>query len=261
MNPIETSIKKKIQSNGVQLKDWNIQINYGIKTGFNDAFIISKEKKDELIAADPKSAEIIRPILRGRDIKRYEHTFADLWLINTHNGIKSKNILPINIEDYPAIKDHLDNFYSKLEKRADKGDTPYNLRNCVYMDDFSKQKIVYREISDEMNACLIEDEVYVNNKCYIITGEHLEHLICVLNSKLFNKITLQCANSTGGKGRDFLNTVTVSKPDTNSKLCELYTEMISLPADKQLELSNQIDHEVCLLYGLSDEEITYIDNL
>lgn len=63
MNPIETSIKKKIQSNGVQLKDWNIQINYGIKTGFNDAFIISKEKKDELIAADPKSAEIIRPLI------------------------------------------------------------------------------------------------------------------------------------------------------------------------------------------------------
>ena len=261
LSSIEQSIKQKICNVGTPLSKWNLSIYRGILTGFNEAFIVSGEIKDALINSDPKSAEIIRPILRDRDIKRYEHTFADLWLINTHNGIKSKNIPPINIEDYPAIKDHLDNFYSKLEKRADKGDTPYNLRNCVYMDDFSKQKIVYREISDEMNACLIEDEVYVNNKCYIITGEHLEHLICVLNSKLFNKITLQCANSTGGKGRDFLNTVTVSKPDTNSKLCELYTEMISLPADKQLELSNQIDHEVCLLYGLSDEEITYIDNL
>ena len=271
MNPIETSIKKKIQSNGVQLKDWNIQINYGIKTGFNDAFIISKEKKDELIAADPKSAEIIRPILRGRDIKRYSFSYADLWLIAT---FPSKHY---NIDDYPAVKEHLLSFgIERLEQtgkthsicgetvKARKKTTNkwFETQDSIsYWDDFSKQKIVYREISDEMNACLIEDEVYVNNKCYIITGEHLEHLICVLNSKLFNKITLQCANSTGGKGRDFLNTVTVSKPDTNSKLCELYTEMISLPADKQLELSNQIDHEVCLLYGLSDEEITYIDNL
>ena len=81
-----------------------------------------------------------------------------------------------------------------LSNRTDKGDTPYNLRNCVYMDDFSKQKIVYREISEEMDACIINEEVYVNNKCYIITGEHLEYLICVLNSKLFNRIILQSAN-------------------------------------------------------------------
>lgn len=112
--------------------------------------------------------------MRGRDIKRYGYTFADLWLINTHNGVKSKKIPPVNINDYPAVKAHLDIFYDKLKKRADKGDTPYNLRNCVYMDDFSKQKIIYREISDEMNACMVNEEVYVNNKCYIITGEWLE---------------------------------------------------------------------------------------
>ena len=139
-----------MRTQGVPLSEWNLSINYGIKTGFNDAFIISTEKKDELIAADPKSAEIIRPILRGRDIKRYNYSFANLWLINVHNGVKNKKIPPISINDYPAIKAHLDQFYSKLAKRADKGDTPYNLRNCVYMNEFSKQKIVYREISDAM---------------------------------------------------------------------------------------------------------------
>ena len=195
--------------------------------------------------------------MRGRDIKRYSFSYADLWLIAT---FPSKHY---NIDDYPAIKEHLLSFgIERLEQtgkthsicgetvKARKKTTNkwFETQDSIsYWDDFSKQKIVYREISDD--------------KCYIITGEHLEHLICVLNSKLFNKITLQCANSTGGKGRDFLNTVTVSKPDTNSKLCELYTEMISLPADKQLELSNQIDHEVFLLYGLSDDEITYIDKL
>ena len=271
LSSIEQSIKQKICNVGTPLSKWNLSIYRGILTGFNEAFIVSGEIKDALINSDPKSAEIIRPILRGRDIKRYSFSYADLWLIAT---FPSKHY---NIDDYPAIKEHLLSFgIERLEQtgkthsicgetvKARKKTTNkwFETQDSIsYWDDFSKQKIVYREISDEMNACLIEDEVYVNNKCYIITGEHLEHLICVLNSKLFNKITLQCVNSTGGKGRDFLNTVTVSKPDTNSKLCELYTEMISLPADKQLELSNQIDHEVCLLYGLSDEEITYIDNL
>ena len=133
LSPIETDIKSKIESIGTPLKDWNIKIYRGILTGFNEAFIINGAKKDELIAADPKSAEIIRPILRGRDIKRYEYTFADLWVIAAHNGVKSQNIPPVNIEDYPAIKQHLDQYYEKLANRADKGDTPYNLRNCVYM--------------------------------------------------------------------------------------------------------------------------------
>ena len=145
LSSIEQSIKKKIDELGTPLSEWEVSINYGIKTGFNDAFIIDGAKRAELIAADPKSAEIIRPILRGRDIKRYGYTFADLWIINVHNGVKEKGIPRIHIGDYPAIKAHLDNFYEKLVKRADKGDTPYNLRNCAYMDDFSKQKIVYAE--------------------------------------------------------------------------------------------------------------------
>jgi methylase of polypeptide subunit release factors len=136
LSPIEQRIKAKIEAVGTPLKDWDIQIYRGILTGYNEAFIIDGKKKDELIAEDPKSAEIIRPILRGRDIKRYGYEFADLWLINTHNGIKEKGIKPINIEDYPAIKKHLDKYYPKLEKRADKGDTPYNLRHCAYMEDF-----------------------------------------------------------------------------------------------------------------------------
>ncbi|MGV4511182.1 Eco57I restriction-modification methylase domain-containing protein, partial [Ornithobacterium rhinotracheale] len=145
LSPIEQQIKSKIEKIGIPLKDWDVQINYGIKTGYNDAFIISGSKKDEILAnckteeERKKTAEIIRPILRGRDIKRYGYDFADLWLINTHNGIKEKGIKPINIDDYPAIKKHLDQYWSRLEKRADQGVTPYNLRNCAYMEDFYKQ--------------------------------------------------------------------------------------------------------------------------
>ena len=141
LSPVEQSIKMKVEAIGVPLKDWrDIQINYGVKTGFNEAFVIDGQKREELIKEDPKSAEIIRPILRGRDIKRYGYEFANLWLINTHNGVKEKNIKAIDVEDYPAVKKHLDKFYPELEKRQDKGYTPYNLRNCAYID--NKQRLV-----------------------------------------------------------------------------------------------------------------------
>ena len=131
LNPIEQSIKNKIESIGTPLKDWDVNIYRGVLTGLNEAFIIDGAKKDELIAKDPKSAEIIRPILRGRDIQRYSYNFADKWIINTHNGSKTQKRIDIN--EYPAIKEHLDNYYDKLVKRDDQGDTPYNLRCCAYM--------------------------------------------------------------------------------------------------------------------------------
>ena len=144
LSPIEQSIKRKIESVGTPLKDWDIQINYGIKTGFNDAFIINTEKRNEILdncsseEERTKTAELIRPILRGRDIKRYGYDWANLWLINTHNGIKG--VKPrIDVNDYPAVKTHLDQYWDKISKRADKGDTPYNLRNCAYLDDFFKR--------------------------------------------------------------------------------------------------------------------------
>ena len=191
LSPIEQSIKHKIEAAGTPLKDWDINIYRGILTGYNEAFIIDGKKKDELIAEDAKSADIIRPILRGRDIKRYGYEFADLWLINVHNGIKEKGEKPINIEEYPAIKKHLDSFYSQLEKRTDKGDTLYNLRNCAYMDDFYKQKIVWAELARTGNSFTIDDKGYLlGNTGYImVIKDGFEkklsyfYLVAILNSK------------------------------------------------------------------------------
>ncbi|MDR2972665.1 MAG: hypothetical protein LBU83_12190 [Bacteroidales bacterium] len=98
------------------MKDWDIQINYGIKTGFNEAFIIDGEKRKELIEQDPKSEDIIRPLLRGRDIKRYGYEFADLYLITTFPSLK------INIEKYPTVKQHLLSFgYNRLKQTGEQG--------------------------------------------------------------------------------------------------------------------------------------------
>ena len=148
LSPIEQSIKKKIEAVGTPLKDWDINIYRGVLTGCNEAFIIDTAKRDEIISncqtedERKRTAELIRPILRGRDIKRYGYVENGLFLINTHNGIRGK--LPrIDINDYPAVKAHLDRYWDKISARTDKGDTPYNLRNCAYLEDFSKPKIMY----------------------------------------------------------------------------------------------------------------------
>jgi hypothetical protein len=185
LSPIEQTIKKKIEKIGMPLKDWDISINYGIKTGCNEAFIINKIKRDELIAKDSKSAELIRPILRGRDIERYKSNFADLYIINAHNGIPDKKIPPIDIKNFPAVKEHLDKYWEKIKDRDDHGVTPYNLRSCAYMHEFSKQKIIYPNMTKYMPFFLDNEGYYTNQKCFIITGEKLAYLTAFFNSNIF----------------------------------------------------------------------------
>ena len=188
LSDIERSIKTKIQAIGVPLREWDIQINYGIKTGFNEAFIIDSVKRDEIlktcqsIEERDRTAELIRPILRGRDIRRYGYEWADLWLINTHNGVKD-SLERIKVEDYPAIKLHLDYYWDKIESRADKGDTPYNLRNCAYVDEFSKPKIVWGNLNTKGSYALAPEDMFINAPaCMIVPGS--PYLLAMLNSKV-----------------------------------------------------------------------------
>ena len=252
LSPIERSIKEKIERVGKPLKDWDINIYRGVLTGCNEAFIISGAKKDELIAADPKSAEIIRPILLGKDIKRYWYTFADKWLINVHNGIREKGVLPVDIRNYPAIKKHLDSYWDTIKVRADQGNTPYNLRNCAYLKDFSKQKIVYREIGLAMDACLVSHKYFINNKLYMITGEKLEYLLAFFNSKLFN-ILFESTNVTGGKGTDFLSKVNIIVPTVvqENAIKRLLTPRV---------LEDKINQFFYNIYGLTDDETYTLEN-
>lgn len=205
LSPIEQSIKRKIEAVSIPLKDWNISINYGIKTGCNEAFIIDGETKDALIAQDPKSAEIIRPILRGRDIKRYSYDFADKYIILASFG--SHEYLE---EKYPAIYNHLLTYKSKLEQRGQcrymangkpnpKGKYPGqhhwleldNNPRQNYLDDFSKPKIVYSETNDSKNTKIaFDDKKYLTDKtCFVIIGETDEitkHVYSILKTKVFS---------------------------------------------------------------------------
>ena len=130
ISKIEQRIKNKIENAGIRLSDWDIEINYGIKTGYNEAFIISNEERERLLtscATDKErelTDELIRPILRGKDIKKYLPSVNKVWLLNVHNGVTSSGIKPIAIKDYPTIKNYHDQFWDKLSIRSDRGVTP-----------------------------------------------------------------------------------------------------------------------------------------
>lgn len=189
------NIKKRIEAVGTPLKDWNISIYRGILTGFNEAFIIDGKKKEELIAKDPKSAEIIKPILRGRDIKRYQANFADLWLIATFPALK------IDIDNYPAVKEYLEGFLPKIKQtgesfinkdgkkeksRKKTGNQWFETQDQIsYYKEFDKEKIIYPNMTSLLPFCYETGGFLTNQKCFILTGESLKYLASFLNSNLF----------------------------------------------------------------------------
>lgn len=267
LSSVEQNIKRKVEKIGVPLKDWNIQINYGVKTGFNDAFIISTETKNKILnnclskEERTKTEEIIRPILRGRDIKRYGYNWANLWLINTHNGVKGK-FPRVNIEDYPALKDYLDLHWDKISKRTDKGDTPYNLRNCAYLSDFDKPKIMYPNMTQFMPFYYDEKGFYQNDKSFMIVGDKIAFLVAFLNSSLFRYCFTNNFPSLGEKGREvrkiFMDKIPVLQvsDEENSKFIPIIKD---IQTEYTKEKAKKIDKMIFELYGLFDDEIKIIE--
>lgn len=263
-------IKAKIEPQGIKIKDWDIDINYGIKTGFNEAFILDETKKNELVNLDPKSIEILKPMLRGRDIGKYTINFEKLWLINTHNGLKSDNINPIDINNYPVIKSHLDQYIVKLTKRSDKGTTPYNLRNCAYLKEFDKPKIIYPNMTKFLPFSYDEKQhYYTNQKCYIITGVHLKYLVGFLNSQLFKFCFEENFPELQGNTRELnkviFNEIPVKVPTSEQEqpFKELVDKILLLKEENQkadtTELEQEIDVLVYQLYNLTYEEVLIVD--
>jgi adenine-specific DNA-methyltransferase len=262
LSPIELNIKRKIEDVGTPLKDWNIQIYRGILTGCNDAFIIPSKKRNEILDncrtedERQRTIELIQPILRGRDIKQYGYKWGNMWLINTHNGIKGE--LPrINIENYPAVKDHLDKYWNKIRDRTDQGDTPYNLRNCAYMDDFNKPKIIYPNMTKYMPFVYDDMKFMTNQKCFIITGDKIAFLTAFLNSSLFKYCFRNSFPELQGGTRElskiFFNKIPVLK--INDAVEVKFRSMIKDIQDAYTDRkATEIDAKIFDLYNLSEEE-------
>jgi len=270
-------LKEKIKTKGVLLGDWNIQINYGIKTGYNKAFIIDGKTKNELIAKDKRNAEIIKPILRGRDLRKHGYRFANLFLINSHNGIKELKIKRIDvIKDYPVIFAYLSQFKKDLIKRQDKGDHWSNLRNCTYFPEFENPKVIYPETIVRRNEFSIDTTgMYLDKTCFMITGESLCYLNAVLTSKLMEWYLESELRSLGKKSiqysKQYIENIPVPKISEPAQRpfialvnrilaiakSEDYQTNESMQAEIK-ELENQIDQMVYALYGLTAAEIAIV---
>ncbi|EOJ0436471.1 class I SAM-dependent DNA methyltransferase [Campylobacter coli] len=279
-----SALKAKTERIGTPLKEWQgLNIYRGILTGYNEAFIITTEKRNEILAnckdeaEKERTAKLIRKMLRGRDIKRYSYEWAGLWVINTHNGYKNQNgekVEAINIKHYPSLKKHFDEFYPQLEKRADKGLTPYNLRNCAYIEEFEKEKIVY--------PCIMAKEPYFSYEtsfafamapANIITSNSdiLKYILAFLNSDFIYLMLRKFYMGGGIEGE--LKTNNLEKlpiPKINSKNQKLADELINLvdeilkakEQDKNAntqELENKINSLVYKLYNLTEDEIKIIE--
>ncbi len=271
LTPKEMIIKEKIERVGTPLKDWDVNINYGIKTGYNTAFIIDTQTKDQLVAQDPKSAEILKPILRGKDIKRYQAEWAGKWLVATHNGYKvakGERIPKIDINDYPAVKDWLDSHWKKVEKRYDQGDTPYNLRNCAYWKEFEKEKIIYPNMTKYLPFIYDNQEHYfINDKAFILTGSNLKFLVGYLNSSMGHYFIRQkCAELQGGTRelrKNYMETIPIPTLPSASQqpfidLADTILAKKSAGEDTSAEEA-EIDLMVYKLYELTYEEVKIID--
>lgn len=254
LSPIEQSIKKKIEAVGTPLKDWDINIYRGVLTGCNEAFIIDSQKRDEILAncqtedERKRTAELIRPILRGRDIKRYGYVDNGLYLINTHNGVRGR-IPRIKIEDYPAVKAHLDQYWDRIATRADKGDTPYNLRNCAYLEDFSRPKIVYPETTQGAYFAFDDKGLYIDKTCFMLIADDAEYLQHTLSSRLFEFAYKRIFSSVelGEHGYQYNKHALVKLPIIKPERFFRF--------DK-----NDIDTQIYELYEITNEEVREIES-
>lgn len=271
LNPNEQSIKNKIDKNGIPLKNWDAQISRGLVTGLNDAFIINNKKREELIQNDPNSVDLIRPLLRGQDIVRYNNNFSDLYIIIAYYG--SYKILK---EQYPAIYSHLSEYESRLRNRAqvkrkpnrtvdlngpfpgqhhwielDNNLTVENLK--VYQD----KKIIWPDIAKYPRFSIAEENYFINNTCYMIAGAPLE-IIGFLNSKITSWYVPTIASDLGKSVRyrkQYIEQIPVPDYEKNTKL---YNKIKNYIKNNQFD---KIDEILFEYYGFTKEEINYIQAL
>ena len=276
LSDIERSIKSKVETVGLPLREWDVQIYRGILTGYNEAFIISSKKRDEILAncADEeereRTASLIRPILRGRDIKRYDYEFAHQYIIAT---FPSKQY---NIDDYQALREFLLSFGmermeqtgkeyiingEKVKSRKKTNNKWFETQDSIsYWDDLSKTKIVWIELSDESKFAICEDLVPLNT-VFFLTGSNLYHILGLLNSKLVHWYFTNCLGTSSGAGTNRWLKYTIEQlplvPYSDDSLSQMVIERLSPEAEIN-KCERQIDAYICELYKLSPDEMSFI---
>ena len=272
LSPIEQSIKAKIEKIGTPLKDWDINIYRGVLTGFNDAFIISGEKRKEILAncksvdERKRTDDLIRPILRGRDIKRYSYEYADLYLIAT---FPAKHY---DIEKYPAVKDYLLSFGmerleqtgkehtikgEKIKARKKTNNKWFETQDSIsYWDEFNKPKIVWGNLNLSATYTLAPAGMMINAPATMIVPAS-ESLLCILNSKIADYYIRNLGVTRNGGYFEYKPMFIEQLPvpqNIDEKTFEEFSK-------KELNNEEEIDRKIYELYGLTDEEIQFLEKM
>lgn len=284
-------IYHKISEKGTPLSEWDLKINFGIKTGYNEAFLIDEDTKNRLIKEDKSASKVIKKLIRGREVEKYEAHFQNTYLIFLPKGYTIKRNLPKtnphhvaeppprygNMEysdawnwlqdNYPSIARYLSSFKSSAEKRQDKGDYWWELRACDYYDDFEKPKLIWKRIGSKLRFCYDESGTYTLDSTCIATGKHLKYLVGVLNSKLIEHELNRFAPKTG-TGDLIISVQALSPlqiPIPNEKEEKLMNNLVDkIIVAKQAgkdssKLEKEVDELVYELYGISEAERKLIE--
>jgi len=281
------NLKTKIEKIGIPLKNWDVRICFGIKTGFNKAFIIDTVTKEKLCKENPKSAEIIKLILRGRDISKYHYKWAGLWIIKIESGWTNRNRGKEEPEYffkkyYPSVYHHLISYKDVKGKgkglfnRDDQGGYWWELRDCAYYSEFEKEKILYQEISYESSFSWDNNKMFVNQTGYIISNTN-KYVLSLLNSKLINDY-FRLISQTLGTGayrwiKQYVEQIPIPKISSTEQkpFIEIVDCILAITKDKDYlknpkmqtkakEYEYQIDQMVYKLYSLTDDEIEIVEN-
>ncbi|MCJ7737000.1 MAG: Eco57I restriction-modification methylase domain-containing protein, partial [Anaerolineae bacterium] len=279
-SPAVQALVEKTRKSATPLKAYAGPPFFGIKTGLNKAFIVGRETRDRLVASDPRNADIIRPVVGGRDVRRYSIEFKSKYLIWTYIGVP--------IRHFPAVFDHLHQYKGQLQKRSDQGDHWWELRACDYYDRFSWPKIMYPDIATSCRFVVDREGYLGTNTTYFIPGDDL-YLLGILNSALGNFYLAEaCAGLEGGgttylrffgqymeafpvRTIDFDDPSDVARHDRmvalvermlarHNQLADAKTPQTNNVLQQQIEVTDRaIDTLVYELYELTDEEIAIVE--
>ena len=259
--PKLVKLQRKLESSGKTLEEFQTKIRLGIATGSNEAFLIDEDQKREFCEKNPVNAEIIKPVLRGRDISRYSYILPGQYILLSKNGV--------NLErDYPDIHEHLDSFGDKFKNRGAQGQHWTNLRACSFYDDFKKEKIVWIELSDLGRFALCNEEIYLLNSAYFLlspSGIDSKFLLGILNSSTI-RFYLSLVAETSGMGTSrWINNYVKEFPipvvahEQQTEIIEIVNQILDAkhtsPDTDTSELEKEIDHLVYALYDLTDDEV------
>ena len=263
--PKLVELQKKLEASGKTLEELNTKIRLGIATGSNEAFLIDEDQKREFYEKNPINTEIIKPILRGRDISRYSYTLPKQYVLLTKNGV--------NVErDYPDIYEYLDSFGDKFKNRGAQGQHWTNLRACSFYDDFKKEKIVWIELSDLGRFALCNDEVYLLNSAYFLlppSDIDSKFLLGILNSSTI-RFYLSLVAETSGMGTSrWINNYVKEFPipvvayDQQIGIIKIVNQILEAkivnPDIDTTDLEQEIDNRVYALYDLTQEDIAIVE--